>query len=214
MNDLTFQKYIYYIDSHEKNDMVKDYLSNYDYVLNIEIKNTEKLFSSTVENNIEGNHSLFNDIFNKDNINLNNLNKECLTCGINNKKDTFYDRILEILSIKLFGDANFKSVLDNKNKDYFNKIFIDNIIMNINTYKTELFNYLNSKTIDNNINESNSIFNSLINNTNFIFPFMLSGQFLELEDDLKPLFESSNYGGSKIINGKYTIPLILEIKRS
>jgi hypothetical protein len=53
-----------------------------------------------------------------------------------------------------------------------------------------------------------------INNTNFIFPFMLGCQFLELEDDLKPLFESFNYGGSKIINGKYNIPLILEIKRS
>ena len=86
--------------------------------------------------------------------------------------------------------------------------------MNINTYKSELFNYLNSKPIDTNINDSNSIFNSLINKINFIFPFILSGQFLELEDDLKPLFESSNYGGSKIINGKYNIPLILEIKRS
>lgn len=223
MNNLTFHKSIYYIDSSENTVILKDYLTKYDYILNIEIDNTLELCSATInntsnkslENNIEVNTTIINDIFNKENVKLNNLNSECFVNGINKNKDTFHNRLLEILSIKLFGDANFKSILDNKNKDYLNKLFIDNIIMNINIHKKELFNYLfNESSKDNvNIDELNNSFNLLINKTHFIFPIIFSGQFLDLEDILKPLFEASNYGGSQIIDGKYNIPLILEIKR-
>ncbi len=144
------------------------------------------------------------------NTKLNNLNEECLMNGIDKTENIFNERILEILSIKLFGNANYKVVLNNKNNEYINNIFIENIILNLNKNNNDLINIINDKI---KLNKSDTDFDLLINNLNFIFPFIFTGKFVDLDESLFELFETSNYGGSKIKDGMYNIPLLLEIKR-
>jgi hypothetical protein len=210
MNNIAFQKPICYINSSQKN-ILEDYIKNYDYVLTIEINKDNKLFS-TIKNNDTINLIIDSEMLkdNFKNTKLNNLNEKCLMNGVDKTLDIFNERILEILSIKLFGSATYKVVLDNKNNEYINNIFIENIILNLNKNNIDLINIINKEGKINN-NEDN--FNLLINNLNFIFPFIFKGNFLELDDSLFELFETSDYGGSKIKNGMYDIPLLLEIKR-
>jgi hypothetical protein len=210
MNIISFEKPICFINSSQKK-IFEDYIEKYDYILTIEISKDNNLFSTITNNdtiNLVIDADMLKDSFK--NTKLNNLNEECLMNGIDKTYDIFNKRILEILSIKLFGNANYKVVLDNKNNEYINDIFIENIILNLNKYNNELINIINNETkIYNNDND----INLLINNLNFIFPFIFTGKFLELDESLFELFETSNYGGSKIKDGMYNIPLLLEIKR-
>jgi hypothetical protein len=210
MNNITFQKPICYINSSQKN-IFEDYLQKYDYILTIEINKDNNLFS-TITNNDTVNLVIDADMLkdNFKNTKLNNLNEKCLMNGVDKTLDIFNKRILEILSIKLFGNANYTVVLDNKNNEYINDIFIENIILNLNKNNNELINIINNEAKIYNIDNN---FNLLINNLNFIFPFIFTGKFLDLDEGLFELFEASNYGGSKIKDGMYNIPLLLEIKR-
>jgi hypothetical protein len=210
MNNVAFQKPICYINSSQKN-ILEDYIKKYDYILTIEINKDNNLFS-TITNNNTINLVIDADMLkdNFKNTKLNNLNEECLMNGIDKTENIFNERILEILSIKLFGNANYKVVLNNKNNEYINNIFIENIILNLNKNNNDLINIINDKI---KLNKSDTDFDLLINNLNFIFPFIFTGKFVDLDESLFELFETSNYGGSKIKDGMYNIPLLLEIKR-
>lgn len=208
MNNIAFQKPICYINSSQKN-ILEDYIKKYDYVLTIEINKDNKLLSISTNNTIVNlciDSEMLKDNFK--NTKLNNLNEKCLLDGVDKTIDIFYERILEILSIKLFGNANYKVVFNNKNNEYINNIFIENIILNLNN--DNLINVINEEL---ELNKNSIDIDLLINNLNFIFPFIFNGKFLELDEKLFELFETSDYGGSKIKDGMYSIPLLLEIKR-
>ena len=183
MNNIYFNK-----------NLIESSKEKYEYIITIEINKNIEIFD--LSNNI--NDNIFFNILSSNNTKLNNINPECLTTNININKDTFINRIFEILSIKLFGDACYKLIFVNENlfMQIYNILFsqINNFL---NKYKTELFK-----------------FNNIINEINIIFPFNFIGDILNLEDTLKVLFESSNYGGSNIIDGKYNILLLLEIIRT
>ena len=142
MNIISFEKPICFINSSQKKNF-EDYIEKYDYILTIEISKDNNLFSTITNNdtiNLVIDADMLKDSFK--NTKLNNLNEECLMNGIDKTYDIFNKRILEILSIKLFGNANYKVVLDNKNNEYINDIFIENIILNLNKYNNELINII------------------------------------------------------------------------
>jgi hypothetical protein len=174
MNNIAFQKPICYINSSQKN-ILEDYIKKYDYVLTIEINKDNKLLSTITNNNIVNlciDSEMLKDNFK--NTKLNNLNEKCLLNGIDKTLDIFYERILEILSIKLFGDANYKVIFNNKNNEYINNIFIENIILNLNKNNIDLINVINEEL---ELNKNSIDSDLLINNLNFIFPFIFNGNF-------------------------------------
>ena len=221
MSEITFQKPIYFIESFEDKNLIEDYKIKFDYIITIFISKEKNIINGTLNKNnnyvditLKINKDELNNIFDRKSSLLKEANPDCISIGINNNMDTLTNRIYEILSIKLFGDARFKTVFENNKTGNIYKLLSEQFLEIINLYRNDLLNFhikdLNSTPIE----QIQTIFDKVINETNILIPFNFSGELLDLEEALKVLFESTCYGGSKINDGKYNIPLLLEIKRT
>ena len=205
MSDIVFQKPIFFNESFEDKNLIEDYKTKYDYLITIIINPEMQLIINNIKNLLDNNNTF-----------LKNTNPDCISEGINQNKDSFINRLYEILSLKLFGDARYTQVFNkDNNQEIYEKISMD-IIESINCHKDDLKNHLIDKDILE-TNNSELIENEYVlklKNTNILLPFTFSGELLELEEGLKVLFESTSYGGAQIVDGKYNIPLLLQIKRT
>lgn len=222
MSDITFQKPIYFNESFEDKNLIEDYKIKFDYIITIFLAQENKIingiFTKDEPIKLDINEENIKKILNDKITILKNGNFECITEGISPNKDVFINRIFEILSLKLFGDARYKTVFNNDEDKTCSNIcesLSKKIIEIINIYKNELKTFVLEKDVldMNNLEIIENEFNISINKTNILLPFTFSGEILELEDGLKALFESTSYGGAQIIDGKYNIPLLIEIKR-
>jgi len=220
MSEITFQKPIYFIDSFEDKNLIEDYKIKFDYIVTIYLTKEMQIITGNLNetnNNIDITIKINDELINIFDIKaslLKEANPDCVSIGINNNMDTFVNRIYEILSIKLFGDARFKNVFEYSQTNNIYKLFSEQFSQIINKYKKDLLNFHISNLKSEPIEQTQTNFNRAINETNILIPFNFSGELLDLEETLKVLFESTSYGGSKINDGKYNIPLLFEIRRT
>lgn len=219
MSEITFQKPIYFIESFEDKNLIEDYKIKFDYIITIYLTKEMKIITGNLNetnNDVDITFEINNELINIFDIKaslLKEANPDCISIGISNNMDTFANRIYEILSIKLFGDARFKTVFENSQTTNIYKLLSEQFSEIINKYKKDLLTFHMSNLTESTEQKLNN-FNRAINETNILIPFNFSGELLDIDETLKVLFESTSYGGSKINDGKYNIPLLLEIKRT
>jgi len=186
----------------EVNNNIKTYISNnfiYDYIIKIKLENDTFIFENKDNKLI---------ITNRININK-SFKKYYLDKGQSiNKFDTFSKNIkldeilLEIISHKLFGNAQSKiAIVNNYNFSSFDQI-LGNHLLKLVRDKNELDIIYNEYLL---MGRSTNI-----NNINICFPLMFTGQ---LSNNLKPLpFYKMGYntGGTQINEGTYKIPILIK----
>jgi hypothetical protein len=188
-NPITYNKYDYTITldgSYNKlfNNKYFQYKPNDDIYINLEINN-----------------DYFNDIF------QNTLITTDTDSQFNNVSynSPFGTRILEILALKIFGNAGARAAISNDNQITYN---LQNNLLNhvnkvIQNHKYDIYNQYNKNLLDN-VNINDKI------NFNFVdsalaFPGSIQGKLSY------PIIPKINAGVSSIINGEYNIPILIKI---
>jgi hypothetical protein len=181
--------------------------NEYDYIitLNGSYNNffNNKYFQYLNNNNIDIKFDINNNYFNE--IFQNTLITTETNSQFNNisYNSPFGTRILEILALKIFGNANARSAISNDTQIIYN---LENNLLNhinkvIQNHKYDIYNQYN-KDLINNINDK---INFDFIDSALAFPGLIQGKLSY------PIIPKINAGVSSIINGEYNIPILIKI---
>ena len=183
--------------------------NEYDYtiILNGSYNNlfNNKYFQYTNNNNIyidlEINNSYFNEIF-KNTFIITETNSQFNNISYSSP---FGTRILEILALKIFGNANARSAISNDTQIIYN---LQNNLLNhvnnvIQNHKYDIYNQYNKQLITN---------GDINNKINFNFVDSALAFSGSIQGKLSyPIIPKINAGVSSVINGEYNIPILIKI---
>lgn len=126
-------------------------------------------------------------------------------------KQRFFYRLIEIISVKIFGHAQAQSAILNDAQFYKSNELITKLQIAINNRKETIFEYYKGLgKVDLNIIGVPQNFN--FTNINIEFPFTFDGFIKDYQYLAKDLINGPNVGGNLIVDGQYNIPLLVQIK--
>ena len=188
-NPITYNEFDYTITLHGSynnlfNNKCFKYLDNNNILINLDI-----------------NKNYFNEIF------QNTLMITDTDSQFNNVSysTSFNTRILEILALKIFGNAGARCAFSNDTQITTNlqtKLFahVNKVIQN---HKYDIYNQYNKDDII--MKDQNDIFEFNFYNSALAFPGLIQGKMSY------PIIPKVNAGVSSIVNGEYNIPILIKI---